>query len=255
GDRTQDARPVPDHGGRHARQMVGQGRRYGQLRRHPGGDRDRQGDHGVRGGGRGHRRQDPGARRHGRSEGRHRHRADRGRGRGRECCRSEHRPGHRGSEAACGREARRGTGANGTCSGRNPSRHGPAGRRAASLRRPHQGLPARPPPGGSAGHRPVLAEGQRPRRPHRPRRSRPGRGRSDGQAAAATAASAASARRRRGSGACSRAAVLDGNPARSGQAQQHAQDHRAPPDRVQAADPAHLPDSRHPPRRAAEAPR
>ena len=40
----------PDDGGGHARQMAGQGRRHGQIGRHPRRDRDRQGDDGVRGG-------------------------------------------------------------------------------------------------------------------------------------------------------------------------------------------------------------
>ena len=56
----------------------------GQIGRHPGRDRDRQGDDGVRGGRRRHDRQDPGARRHGRSEGRHADRGAGGRGRGRQ---------------------------------------------------------------------------------------------------------------------------------------------------------------------------
>ena len=43
-----------------------------KSRRHPRRDRDRQGDDGVRGGRRGHDRQDPGPRRHRRGEGRHR---------------------------------------------------------------------------------------------------------------------------------------------------------------------------------------
>ena len=81
-DRTQDARSVADDGGRHARQMAGQGRRHGQLGRHHRRDRDRQGDDGVRSGRRRHDRQDPGRRRHRRGEGRHRDRDDRGRGRG-----------------------------------------------------------------------------------------------------------------------------------------------------------------------------
>ena len=71
-DRTQDARPLPDDGGGHARQMAGQGRRHGHVRRHPRRDRDRQGDDGVRGGRRRHDREDPGARRHRRGEGRQR---------------------------------------------------------------------------------------------------------------------------------------------------------------------------------------
>ena len=71
GDRAQDARSVPDDGGGHARQMAGQGRRRGQVGRHPRRDRDRQGDDGVRGGRRRHDRQDPGPRRHRRREGRH----------------------------------------------------------------------------------------------------------------------------------------------------------------------------------------
>ena len=49
-DRAQDARSVPDDGGGDARQMAGQGRRRGQIGRHPRRDRDRQGDDGVRGG-------------------------------------------------------------------------------------------------------------------------------------------------------------------------------------------------------------
>ena len=44
-----------------------------------------------------------------------------------------------------------------------------------------------------------------------------------------------------------------GDPARSGQAFEHPQDDRAPPDGVEAADPAHLSDRRHPARRAPEA--
>ena len=56
GDRTQDARAFPDDGGGHARQVAGEGRRHGRVRRHPRRDRDRQGDDGVRGGRRGHDR-------------------------------------------------------------------------------------------------------------------------------------------------------------------------------------------------------
>ena len=54
----------------------------GQVGRHPGRDRDRQGDDGVRGGRRGDDRQDPGARRQRRGEGRHADRGAGGRGRG-----------------------------------------------------------------------------------------------------------------------------------------------------------------------------
>ena len=62
--------------------MVGQGGRQRGVRRHPGGDRDRQGDDGVRGRRRRHNREDPGSRRHGRSEGRRSDRDPGGRGRG-----------------------------------------------------------------------------------------------------------------------------------------------------------------------------
>ncbi len=44
-----------------------------------------------------------------------------------------------------------------------------------------------------------------------------------------------------------------GDPARGGQALQHPQDHRPPPDRGEAAGPAHLSDGRHPARRVAQA--
>ena len=102
-----------------------------------------------------------------------------------------------------------------------------------------------------AGHRSVNAPGQRPRRPDRPRRHRR-RGRQG--------ASRGSGRRsRRGARArhASRHAGPDraGDPARGGQALQHPQDHRSPPDGVEAAGPAHLSDGRHPARRAAQAPR
>jgi hypothetical protein len=48
------ARAVAHHGGGQARQMAGEGRRHGEVRRHPRRDRDRQGDDGIRGGRRRH---------------------------------------------------------------------------------------------------------------------------------------------------------------------------------------------------------
>src|SRR6476661_5622236 len=60
GYRAQNARSVPDDGGGHARQMAREGGRRGEVGRHPRGDRNRQGDDGVRGGGRGDDRQNPG---------------------------------------------------------------------------------------------------------------------------------------------------------------------------------------------------
>ena len=53
-DRDPDARAVAHDGGGQARQVAGEGRRHGQVRRHPRRDRDRQGDDGVRGGRRRH---------------------------------------------------------------------------------------------------------------------------------------------------------------------------------------------------------
>ena len=56
---------------------------------------------------------------------------------------------------------------------------------------------------------------------------------------------------------CSRVAAEPArrHPARGRQAFEHAQDDRAPPDRIEAAGPAHLSDGRHPARRAAQAAR
>ena len=131
--------------------------------------------------------------------------------------------------------------------GRNSAR-APAARRAASRRgRSRQGLAARAPARPGAGHRPFVAPGQRPRRPDRPRRRR----RRCRQGACCR--QPAHRRCRAGARQPPRHARADrtGDPARSGQALQHAQDHRAPPDRIQAAGPAHLSDRRHPARRAA----
>ena len=131
--------------------------------------------------------------------------------------------------------------------GRNAGRPAAARRRAARRGRTDQGVAARETACPGPGHRPLIHPGHRPGRadrPRRPRQSRRWRSRS--------------ARRRRGS-ADSHAprharAVSSGNPARGRQALQHPQDHRAPPDRVEAAGPAHLSDGRHPARRAAQAP-
>ena len=83
-------------------------------------------------------------------------------------------------------------------------------------------------------------DGQRPQRPHRQGRRR-GR--------------AARRRARRGRRSAPPPAQPGETPVRRGKAQRHAQDDRAPPDRIQAAGPAHLPHGRHPARRAAQAAR
>ena len=128
---------------------------------------------------------------------------------------------------------------------RNPESRGCSGpcRAEKRQRRSHQGQPAGTPPCRSAGHRSRLAHRKWPRRSHRPRRpgQQGGRRRSGPAGLRAINCGASCAGR---SGRYS---------ARSGQAQQHAQDDRAPPDRIEAADPAHLSHGRYPPRPAAQA--
>ena len=94
--------------------------------------------------------------------------------------------------------------------------------------------------------------GQRPWRAHRPCRPRAAAGKAPAAApTGAPPAAPAGARH-----PCRHArADRAGDPARGDQAVEHAQDDRAPPDGIEAADPAHLPDGRHPARRAAEAAR
>ena len=208
--------------------MAGQGRRHRQLGRHPGRDRDRQGDDGVRGGRRGHDRQDPRPRRHRRGEGRHRHRADRRRRRG--CVEREAPP----AAATASVRARSGTGSGRSGSGAAaPARHPrPSRWRLPRLRRAtaatgsrrarspvgspkQQGIDLAGLSGSGPGGRIVKADVEA--RPAR--RLRADRG----------AAAAAAPPRRRGAGL-----VDTGHPARGGQAHEHAQDDRAPPDRGQA---------------------
>ena len=111
-------------------------------------------------------------------------------------------------------------------------------------RRPGQGEPAGPPPRRGAGDRPCRACRLRPRRADRQGRRRRRRRQGPPPAPAKP---------------CRRARAVpsidDRDPARDRQALQHAQDDRAAPHRGQADDPAHLPDRRHPPGRAAQAAR
>ena len=95
----------------------------------------------------------------------------------------------------------------------------------------------------------------RPRRPHRQGRHR--RRHRQGRAAPGRGARrrAPACRRAGGSAAAGTDLCDPRNPARGRQALQHAQDDRPPAHRGQADDPAHLPDRRHPPRRAAQAAR
>ena len=225
----------------------------GEIRRHPRRDRDRQGDDGVRSGRRRHDRQDPGPRGHRRREGRRADRDYRGRRRRRSRAAA---PKARGKP----RPAR---------AARKPAAEGGevdadgSARRTAPVERP----------GAAAARRSASREGDRIKasplaKPPRAAQSIDlPRSRAAARAAASSAPTSAAlpaapappARRRR----CARArtharharAVRAGDPARGGQALQHAQDHRPPPDRIEAAGPAHLSDGRHPARRAAQAAR
>ena len=118
-----------------------------------------------------------------------------------------------------------------------PCRAGAEGR----YRRSHQGLPTGPPTGRGAGDRSVDAEGHRPRRADRSRRPWHGRGRRDGRARATAAAAPAGLQPVE-----AELAFTDGVPHEAVKLSQHAQDDRAAPDRVEAADPAYLSDARLP---------
>ena len=84
-DRSPDARALADHGAGQPCQMAQERGRHGQVRRRHRRDRDRQGDHGGRGGRRRHARQDPGAGRDQRRRGQHADRDDPVRRRRRRC--------------------------------------------------------------------------------------------------------------------------------------------------------------------------
>ena len=92
------------------------------------------------------------------------------------------------------------------------------------------------------------AAGQRAWRAHRPRRHRCGgrKGSCSRSGRRANRCGSTGARHPCRHARTDRA----GDPARSDQAVEHPQDHRAPPDGIEAADPAHLSDRRHPARRA-----
>ena len=275
-DQDPDAGPVADHDRGQPRQVAEERGRRGQVRRRHRRDRDRQGDHGGRGGRRGHARQDPGAGRH---RGREGQRADRAPaeegedavGARRRPARSRRRkPDAKASagapapapEAGTGtragkRQRRPGTRRSGTAADGERIFASPLARRMARAGRPRSD----PDPG----QRPARPDRQGRHRgawPAAPPRSAPAgcRGRPKTEAAK-PAASQAAARRRRSRRQPSRRPEPAGVDARLlDQARHqvpripnsHAQGDRAPPDRGQADHPALLPDHRLRARRAPE---
>ena len=206
-------------------------------------------------------RQDPGARRH---AGRAGQRVDRGAaGEGEDvkaaasggCQRAARRPEAKAEAEGCQRSAaptqasQQPPAASPPQPHRRPQRNSAAPARRTA--RPHLRLAAGPAHGEGSRPRPGAHQGLRPAWPHRQGRRRAGASRQGSEGAAAAAPAPA---RRRSRAAMSRQAdpvAVRGRLLRSRAARRHAQDHRAAPDRVEADDPAFLPDDRLRDRRAA----
>ena len=251
--------------------MAQEGGRRGQGRRRHRRDRDRQGDDGIRGGGRGDDRQDPGARGHRRTspstqpiavlleEGEDKSAikdapaaappADRIRPKAAsEAPATPASPAAAAAAPAVRRSRPR---------RRKPSRsHAPPARRLppTAARRPRLRLAARPASGQGSRHRPRAGQGHRPAWPRGQVRHRGGTERRHGGRGACRLPAAAKApvvgavHDRRADHEAVRGGRVRGRPAR-----QRAQDHRPAAGRGEDHHPAFLPDRRHRDRRAAGA--